>query len=186
MTDSGLTRRLRQQSHRSGLAVGITMALAIAICVGAFTLLYVKLDPWVRDFSGSEPAPTATAVEQASNGNEDDPTEEPTEAEENPTATPSDENADQDSGNVTESDQDNGDEDFNPDYQVTSLEAVNFRSGPGTNFEPVSQVDPGTPLQYENETQPATEPENAGTNWMKFTLEDGREGWIRDVDVSQT
>jgi len=187
MTNSGLTRRLRQQSHRSGLAVGITMALAIAICVGAFTLLYVKLDPWVRDFSGSEPAPTATAAEQASNEDEEEqPTEEPTEADDEPTAVPDDSEDNPDSGNVAESDSEEDDENaFDPDYQVTALEAVNFRSGPGTSFAPVSQVEPGTPLQYEDETQPATEPENAGTNWMKFTLEDGREGWIRDVDVGQ-
>src|SRR4051794_39206996 len=76
MTNSGLTRRLRQQSHRSGLAVGITMAMAIAICLGAFTFLYVKLDPWVRDFSGSESAPTATPGDQAS-GNEENVDEEP-------------------------------------------------------------------------------------------------------------
>ena len=188
MTDSGLTRRLRQQSHRSGLGVGITMALVIAICVGAFTLLYVKLDPWVRDFSGSQPAPTATAVEQASNDGEDEePTEEPTEADEEPTAAPDDSEDISDPGNVSEADnQDDEQDGFDPDYQVAALEAVNFRSGPGTSFAPVSHVDPGTPLQYENETQPATEPENAGTNWMKFSLEDGREGWIRDVDVSQT
>ncbi|MCC7025149.1 MAG: hypothetical protein IT338_20115, partial [Thermomicrobiales bacterium] len=33
MTDSGLSTRLRQQSRRAGLMVGITMALAIAICI---------------------------------------------------------------------------------------------------------------------------------------------------------
>jgi hypothetical protein len=162
------------------------MALAIAVCVGAFTLLYVKLDPWVRDFSGSQPAPTATAREQAAADNQnDEPTEEPTQAEEEPTEAPNDNADSSNSGNVSEAD-DNEDNGFDPDYQVTALEAVNFRSGPGTNFEPVSQLDPGTPLQYENDTQPATEPENAGTNWMKFSLEDGREGWIRDVDVGQT
>ncbi len=186
MTDSGLTRRLRQQSHRSGLAVGITMALAIAVCIGGFTLLYVKLDPWVRDFSGSEPAPTATARDQASSNNdEDEPTAEPTEEDqEEPTATTEDENGSD--GNVSESDNSDDNDAFDPDYQVTALEAVNFRSGPGTSFDPVAQLDPGTPLQYEDDTEPATEPENAGTNWMKFTLEDGREGWIRDVDVGQT
>jgi len=162
------------------------MAMAIAICLGAFTFLYVKLDPWVRDFSGSESAPTATPGDQAS-GNEENVDEEPTEVVEEPTAVPTD-SADGESGNVSEADSTNADETkaFEPDYQVTALEDVNFRSGPGTSFEPVAQVGPGTPLHYEGETQPATEPDNAGTNWMKFTLEDGREGWIRDVDVSQT
>src|SRR6185312_570540 len=64
MTDPGLTRRLRQQGHRSGLAIGISMALAVLI--GGFTWIYVQLDPFVRDFAGAEPAPTQTPVEQAS------------------------------------------------------------------------------------------------------------------------
>ena len=72
MTDSGLTRRLRQQSHRSGLAVGISMALAIAVCFGGFTWLYVELDPWVRDFAGVEPAPTSTPRDSASANDQND------------------------------------------------------------------------------------------------------------------
>src|SRR5688572_17163882 len=66
MTDPGLTRRLRQHSHRSGLAIGLSMALAIAVCFGGFTWLYVQLDPWVRDFAGVEPAPTSTPRSSAS------------------------------------------------------------------------------------------------------------------------
>ncbi|HQY31619.1 MAG TPA: SH3 domain-containing protein [Thermomicrobiales bacterium] len=180
MSDPGLTRRLRQQSHRSGLAVGISMALAIGVCVVAFTFLYVKLDPWVRDFSGSEPAPTATARQSASNNPDDEPTEEPTRR---PRATATEDTGGSDSGNVSESDS-NGS--FDPDYQVTALEAVNFRSGPGTSFDIVAQLDPGTQIQYLDDREAATEPENAGTNWLKFRTENGDEGWIRDVDVGQT
>ena len=33
MTDSGLSTRLRQQSRRAGLMVGLTMVLTIAICI---------------------------------------------------------------------------------------------------------------------------------------------------------
>src|SRR3954447_18532120 len=185
MSNPGLTRRLRQQSHRSGLAVGISMALTVAICIAAFTLLYVKLAPWVRDFSGSEPAPTATPRESANNGSGDNqPKETPTEKV-RVTATSEPDNSGGDTGNVNEADtNDNGA--FQGDYQVTALEAVNLRSGPGTSFDIVAQINPGTALQYENDSQPATEPENVGVNWLKFTTEDGREGWIRDIDVGQT
>ena len=183
MSDPGLTRRLRQQTHRSGIAVGLSMALAIVVCIAVFTVLYVKLDPWVRDFSGSEPAPTSTPHDTASNNDDNaKATEEPTEKPK-ATSTPKDA-SNSDSGSVTQDDSgDNGD--FKADYQVTALEQVNLRSGPGTNFDIVQPVQPGTQLEYQNDQQAATDADNAGTNWMKFKLADGTEGWIRDVDVGK-
>src|SRR5690349_24988532 len=64
MTDSGLSSRLRQQSRRAGLMVGITMALAIAICVFGAAGVFAWLS---RPFSDLIPmvAPAAQAPPQA-------------------------------------------------------------------------------------------------------------------------
>src|SRR6476619_1175071 len=119
MTDPGLTRRLRQQGHRSGLAIGISMALAIAVLIGGFTWIYVQLDPFVRDFAGAEPAPTPTAVEQASSsGKKATKTPTPDEsADDEPTQEPdATETPEPDSTKIQAVEEDNGD--FKPDYQV--------------------------------------------------------------------
>jgi hypothetical protein len=64
MTDSGLSTRLRQQSRRAGLMVGITMVLAIAICIFGAAGLFAWLS---RPFSDLIPvvAPAAQ-IQQAS------------------------------------------------------------------------------------------------------------------------
>src|SRR5918998_4798971 len=63
MTDSGLSTRLRQQSRRAGLMVGITMVLAIAICIfgaaGTFAWLsrpFSDLIPMVAPAAQVQPA----------------------------------------------------------------------------------------------------------------------------------
>src|SRR3954469_23513038 len=63
MTDSGLSTRLRQQSRRAGLMVGITMVLAIAICIFGAAGLFAWLS---RPFSDLIPvvAPAAQ-IQQA-------------------------------------------------------------------------------------------------------------------------
>ena len=198
MSDPGLTRRLRQQSHRSGLAIGLSMALAIGVLFGGFTWIYLQLDPWVRDFAGAEVAPpTPTPREQA--GNPDDgegepadedpadeqdepaPTEEP---EEQPNE---DESEDEDSGNIDPVEEDE-DEDggFEGDYQVVTLDQVNMRSGPGRSFDIVISLDPGTPLESTGEREPAPDPEDSGLEWLEFETEDGASGWIRSIDVGET
>lgn len=200
MSDPGLTRRLRQQSHRSGLAIGASMALAIAVCFGGFTWIYVQLDPWVRDFAGAESAPpTPTPREEASDeGNEEEEPEPEPEDEEPP---PEDEEPDQqpaesgndddeDSGNIDpvdeEEDEGGG---FEPDYQVIALENVNLRSGPGVTFDIVVEggLPAGTPLEFTGEREPSANPNQDGdTEWLQFEVEGGQEGWIRQIDVGET
>src|SRR4051794_22362802 len=60
MTDSGLSTRLRQQSRRAGLMVGISMVLTIAICIFGAAGLFAWLS---RPFSDLIPisAPAAQA-----------------------------------------------------------------------------------------------------------------------------
>jgi hypothetical protein len=192
MTDPGLSRRLRQQAHRSGLAVGLTMALAIAVCIGGFTWLYVQLDPWARDFAGAEVAPpTRTPRDTASDDQEQE--EQPDESEgggedaqsddPEPTNTP-EPDEDEDESDIQPVDEDDGE--FDPDYQVIALEQVNIRSGPGRNFDIVVSVNPGTPLQSTGGREPAPDPADAGLSWLEFETEDGQRGWIREIDVGET
>lgn len=188
MTDPGLTRRLRQQAHRSGLAIGLSMALAIAVCVGSFTWLYVQLDPWVRDFAGAEPAPTATARSSASRDSaaredEEEPADEEATDEPRPTRTPTPE---EDSNDIQPVEED--DDGFDANYQVVALEPVRLRSGPGVNFDIVIDGLPtGTPLEFTGQREPSQNPDADGdVEWLQFQTEDGQEGWIRKIDVGET
>ena len=63
MTDSGLSTRLRQQSRRAGLMVGITMVLAIAICIFGAAGLFAWLS---RPFSDLIPVVAPAAQIQPS------------------------------------------------------------------------------------------------------------------------
>lgn len=163
------------------------MALAIAVCVGGFTWLYIQLDPWARDFAGAEPAPTATSRSSASRDSSDradreSGDEEPTE-ESRPTRTPTPE---EDGNDIQPVDQ--GSDRFRPNYQVIALEPVRLRSGPGVNFDIVIDgLPPGTPLRFTGEREPSQNPDADGdTEWLQFETEDGQEGWIRQIDVGET
>ncbi len=184
MSDPGLTHRLRQRSRRAGIMIGVSMVLTIALCAAGFTIIYSALDGFTTDFiSKTEPEPTvvAQAPEQggdnavvtptaaASGGTgqqqaqqtDPTPTPKPTQA---PTSAP-DENA------------------FTPDYQVGPV-TVNLRSGPSTADSIVNGLPPATPLQYLDEDAPTDDPED-GERWMRFMTEDGLEGWIREIDVTE-
>ena len=55
---------------------------------------------------------------------------------------------------------------------------VNLRSGPGADYPTQGSLAPGTPLAATGESSQA-----GGFLWRRFLVEDGRTGWIRDVDV---
>jgi uncharacterized protein YgiM (DUF1202 family) len=164
------------------------MALAVVVCFGGFTWLYVELDPWVRDFAGVEPAPTSTPRDSASNDDEDDDEDEnPPDDEEDedpePTNTPEREDQPDDEPNEVEE----NNRGFDGDYQVIALEPVNLRGGPGVNFDIVTSVDPGTELEFLGNREPSANPDADGDiEWLNFETEDGLEGWIRQIDVSET
>lgn len=182
MTDPGLNQRLRQRSRRAGIMIGISMLLTIAVCVGSFSVIYAGLDSFVGDFvsrgeATNTPPLVETEVAQAA------PTEPPapTEPAEQPTQPPEEETPE-----PTPTPQDT--DTFTPDYQLDSFGSVNLRSGPGTRFEIVATITMEQPLQYLNESEPTTDPENddlgEGDLWMKFRTQDGNEGWIREIDVT--
>jgi cytoskeletal protein RodZ len=169
MTDPGLTNRLRQRSRRAGLAVGLSMALTIAVCIGSFAWIYAKADPFLSDFVGAGATstgnnrPTATAEESSSepagSASEEptptaeearpDPTKEPT-----PTPTPAEFRATHIS---------------NPNLRV------NLRPQPTTDGDPVAILEAGTQLQFLGEQR-----EESDGTWYLFKTEDGLEGWLRE------
>jgi hypothetical protein len=168
MSDSGLSTRLRQQSRRAGLMVGITMVLAMAILIFGAAGLFAWLS---RPFSDLIPvvAPAAEApvIEAPPEPAEEPaaPTEpapaievEPTEtAPAAPTAAPTAEA-------------------FEPTHQISANQSVNFRTGPSVNDPVIIALSPATPLQYLDEDQSSAD----GEQWMRFRTEDGQEGWVNE------
>lgn len=162
--------------------IGISMALTIAVCVAGFSVIYAALDGFTGDFV-SRDAPTAvpttpseTAVAaQVDSGTKDQAAPQPTATTSvaEPTTAPVEVAA-----TATPSA-------FTPNYQITSSSSVYLRSGPGTSNQPVTTLDPATKLEFLNDRQKTTAPDNDGFSgdWMKFRTQNGEEGWIRDIDV---
>jgi hypothetical protein len=183
MSDPGLSNRLRQHSRRSGLAVGLTMAGAIAICILTSAWLFGRIEPYVSDFTGYEQNTAVPAVAAASN--DDEPTEVPEEAEsDSPDPTEEAQPAESDGGEPTVAPAETATtsafqqtHESNPDF------TVNFRPGPSIDSgEPVATLDPGTPLQYLDEQTTGDD----GSIWLFMKTQDGLEGWLREVDTVQT
>ncbi|MDQ3541164.1 MAG: hypothetical protein M3440_10780 [Chloroflexota bacterium] len=183
----GLEHRLGSRSRRSGLMIGVSIMTAIGILVGGFTVIFAVLDPLVSDFVGSLPEPTQVAVGEAlaarnssgdASGGSAIPTTEPTaESTAAPTPTP------EPTAEATPPE-----DAFTPDYRVSAQQRINFREGPGVNFPTIAAIDPGTEVQTTGQSQatqnPAADLLTPGREWLEFRLEDGREGWIRDVAIA--
>lgn len=73
------------------------------------------------------------------------------------------------------------DNEFAPTHQISS-ESINFRAGPSTSDQIIVVLPPATPLQYLEEDAPTSSPSD-GERWMRFRTEDGREGWVREIDT---
>ena len=189
MTDPGLNQRLRQRSRRSGLMIGFSMLLTLVVCVGAFTMIYARLEPVVADFVGRgdivapTPIPTAVPVAQAPQ----EPAATETEASE---STDDDSDSPAQGGDNQIESADNDPDEFIPDYQNDAGQSVNLRPGPSiSSGAPVMALPMAAPLMYLGEEQPTEDPEGdqmeSGQVWMKFRTEDGSEGWVREIDVSE-
>lgn len=189
MTDPGLNQRLKQRSRRSGLMIGLSMALTLMVCVGAFTMIFAQLEPVVSDFVGrgdvEVPTPIPTQPPVAQEETTPAPTTPPQpEATTAPTAVGTGDEAE-----ATEEPTADPDE-FTPDFQITGDGPVNLRPGPGVaSGDAIIALPIGTPLQYLDEEEPTTDPARddlgEGDVWMRFRTEDGEEGWIREVDVEE-
>lgn len=170
MTDSGLSARLRQQSRRAGLMVGITMVLVIAICIFGAAALYAALS---RPFSDLIPmAAPAAQIPSA-------PTP-MTPRDETPAALTNEAEAVAPVAEVVPTEPPIV-EAFAPTYQIGANSSVNFRSGPSTNDRIIRALSPAEPLQYLDEDLEAPN----GDRWMKFRAGDGDEGWVLEVFTEQ-
>lgn len=192
MTDPGLNQRLRQRSRRSGLMIGFSMLLTLMVCVGAFTMIYARLEPVVADFVGRgdielpTPIPTTEPVAQVPEPT--DPPEAP-EGEDTPTEEESAEEPAGGGDNQIESlDDDSGG--FDPDYQIEAGGPVNLRPGPGVDSgDAIIALPVATPLEFLGEEQETQDPDRdlmeVGQVWMRFRTSDGTEGWIRELDITE-
>jgi hypothetical protein len=153
--------------------VGITMVLAIAICIfgaaGLFALLsrpFSDLIPVVAPAAQVQPtaAPAEAAGQPPHQGEEQaiETQAEPTQpAPAEPTVSPTA-------------------EEFQPTHQIASGQSVNFRTGPSVADSVIIALPPATPLQYLDEDAPTSGP-NEGDRWMRFRTEDGQEGWVLEI-----
>jgi hypothetical protein len=173
--------------------IGVSMAAAMIICIAAFIWLYVQIGPLLSDFIPQEtaeepepmtigtiggPTPEAGGVDEFSLAEiPPEPLSTPAPEEDDGAADDDDDDAaDDDAANDDDEDEDI--DEWEPTHQLRDGPNVNFRSGPNTISEPHGSLAPGTPLQFLEEEEPAS-----GVVWMSFELEDGTQGWIRDVDV---
>jgi hypothetical protein len=166
------------------MMVGVSMALSIAITIAAFIWLYVQIGPFLSDFipqdsAAGEPVQTGpgftfgTDLTPTPEGEADEPDAPMV----NPT--PDDTDADADATDVAAITPE-AEPEWQPTHQIRPGPNVNFRSGPNTISPTQGALAPGTPLRYLDESQPA-----GGVTWMFFEVEDGTEGWIRDIDVDE-
>ncbi|HEU0116476.1 MAG TPA: SH3 domain-containing protein, partial [Thermomicrobiales bacterium] len=178
MSEPDLENRLRQHSRRAGLMIGLSMVLTIAICIGSATLIYAALVPVLSDVVPIEaPAPRQNNVAV-----DNPPPDGVSAAASEPTPTPAPAAPIVETAPTAALAPATPTNAFTPDYQINAAESVNFRAGPSTSDQILQALPPATPLQYLNKDAPAANP-NDGPRWMKFKIEDGTVGWIRQIDT---
>ncbi len=196
MVNPGLTRRLDQHGRRAGIAIGLMMALVTLLLIGGFITIYGRLDPLLSDFIAAnvptEPVPTALPpTEEAEEPRGQVEATEPPAETEPPAVTATAAGSD-------DAD-DNGEADaeptetptpatFQPDYRIASGGGpINFRSEPSLlGNEPITSLQPGTPLEFLGDEQDDRDNFAENGTWLRFRIEDGTEGWVREIDVEPT
>ncbi len=71
---------------------------------------------------------------------------------------------------------------FQPTHRVVSTQSVHLRSGPSWRDAMIIALGPTTPLQFLDEHERTATPKD-GPRWLKFRTEDGRIGWLREIDT---
>jgi hypothetical protein len=187
MRDPGLSFRLSQRSRRSGLMIGISMALAITVLVATFAVIYAWLDPLTTDFITKQPPTAAVRQEQlqAQNIAGQAATRAPVAVAAAPTNAPARTPTPAATSAPAITQASPTSQAFKPDYQIRADQGVNLRAQPSTDSDIVETLSPSTPLQYLNVQQPTSNPDQDGPYWMKFRTEDGSVGWVRQIDVTK-
>jgi len=182
MTDPGLSHRLRQHSRRTGIMVGVTMALTIAVCIGGFAGIYAQLGPYTADFV-AEDVPTAirrpdplAATAPLNRGIATSSVAE---------SIPTSANA----ASIVEPQATNDPDEFTQTHVSNPVQNVNLRSVPsaaGGGATVVRVLPASTPLDFLDDEAPTQNPSVDGDSWMFFQTEDGDKGWIREIDTQQS
>ena len=181
---TGLNERLKQNNRRSGMMVGVSMALVVGLLIASFTWLFFRLDPFFSDFAGrsgvSYASPVARVIVSPRAGT-------PTATLAGgaiasgviPTAPPVASNTPTVLG-LTGMARASATPSFRATHVVADYgQQVNLRAGPSAASARVALVAPGTRLQFLNEQEQAGE-----LTWMRFQTERGDVGWIRQIDVT--
>lgn len=139
------------------------MGLAIFIALAGFIWLYARLAPIFSDFVSRLPvsptvevtvtAETSPVAELGSSAATPSPVTTPKPT---PAATPT----------------------WQPTHRVAQGARVNLRGGPGTQYPIVDTLEPGTELRFLGEQEQV-----GSATWLHLELRDGRDGWIRTVDL---
>lgn len=144
------------------------MAVAIGICIIGFIWIYVRVGPLFSDFIPAKSAAITPVTSLLGSGT---PTGSGTPlagiaiTSLTPTSAPTVSAAA-----------------ATPVWQATNKivagEDVNFRDGPSTATAVIKVLTSGTQLKFIGQQQ-----QTGGVTWMKFQLQDGTQGWVRNVDV---
>lgn len=188
-TQRSLTNRLRQHSRRSGFAVGLSMAAAIAICIAGFIAIYVQLQPFISDFVSQDPPGEEARIVARPDPTEapaddDEESDAPADDEQEPTEVPEEDAPSEDS----EPEPTEEPEGFAPDRQIGTEtgSAIRLRSEPsvvGGEATVVDNLAPATPIQTTGEEAPTEDPASDGDLWIEVRTADGQLGWIREIDT---
>ncbi|CAA9541691.1 MAG: hypothetical protein AVDCRST_MAG49-922 [uncultured Thermomicrobiales bacterium] len=183
MQRTGLSRRLDQHGRRSGLAVGLSMALATALLVGVFVTIWGQVDPLLSDFVAAEIEPTATQVRAQvaavtpADGAPDDGTG--ANAGAGPTATPVPPTATVPPPPTQTPPPTATREAFVATRESNPNESVNLRAEPSqaAGVDVLTVLPPATPLRPLG----PRETDSAGGVWIRVETEDGDEGWVLEI-----
>jgi uncharacterized protein YgiM (DUF1202 family) len=149
------------------MLVGLSMAIAIAICIIGFIWIYVRVGPIFSDFI---PAKSSSLTPVSSLLGSGTPTGSATPLAGVAISTPTPTFAPAGVASPTPV--------WQATHKIVAGERVNFRAGPSTVSDIVDVLQPGTELEFVGQQQ-----QTSGVTWMRFQLEDGTEGWVRTVDV---
>ena len=191
---TGLNERLRQHSRQSGMLVGVSMACAIALTIGAFVWIFFRIDPYLTDFTGRTGAVHASPVAALGGSVPTRPAASPTGARGavTPTAppvatatatppgpTPAAALPPAPTPTALAAPSPTATPGFVATHQVVEFgERVNLRAGPTASSGRIQLLPPGTKLKFLNEQE-----QSGDVLWMKFQTERGDVGWIRNLDV---
>ncbi len=149
------------------MLVGLSMAVAIGICIIGFIWIYVRVGPIFSDFIPAKSlaiTPVTSLLGDAATPGSGTPVAGIALTSPTPTRLPT----------VVASPT----AVWEATHKIIAGETVNFRAGPSTVSDIVDVLQPGTELKFVGQQQ-----KTSGVTWMQFQLNDGTEGWVRTVDV---